>query len=173
MPGRSWNITDPAAIVREQTAASGDIASKDLPVREVGGTGAVGIGAGSGFLASLPILGPAFASACASCVGLGGAAASGIALGWGTPVAIVVAMFVMIYSVRRTLLAKRAACSTKDYRRARVVVPLFTVSLAVAGYLLGAFVLAPLFQGGQSKWVVALVGSASMNEHISHDARGE
>ena len=80
-----------AAIVRRQTAASDDATSGDLPVPEAGTSGAVGIGAGSGFLASLPIVGPAFASACASCVGIRGAAASGVALGWGTPLAVAVA----------------------------------------------------------------------------------
>ncbi len=114
--------------------------------RRPGHGGAVGAAAGGGFLASLPIVGPAFASACASCLGIGGVAASGAAVGWGTPIGIAIAIGIMAFSVWRTLRVKRLACSAEDYRRARLLVPVLTLAVGVAGYAFGAFLLAPLFE---------------------------
>lgn len=113
-------------------------------------------GAAEGIRASLPVVGSALApvagaaiaSVCLSCIGLGGAAAFGAAIGtvvaWATPVGFVAGGLLTVLFVRRELRKRRASCSLDEYRRSRRLIVSVTLLAASASHGLGALVVVPL-----------------------------
>lgn len=100
-----------------------------------------------GFLASIPFVGPAFASLCASCLGAGlaGTAAAAGAVGSAGPIAYPVAGAFAVGGLWWSLRRCRGSCSVEQYKRARVTYPLLALGAGLVSYLIGAAVLPSLF----------------------------
>lgn len=100
-----------------------------------------------GLLASLPVLGPVLGAACLSCVGFGGAAAGGAALGAGNAPASAVGGAVLALAGWRTVRRVRLASPPEERRRRTVGALLVLAVTALATYLLVNLVVVPALAG--------------------------
>lgn len=100
-----------------------------------------------GLVASIPFVGPAFATLCASCLGVGlaGTAAAAATLDSAGPIAYAVAGVSAAGGLGWSLRRCRHNCSVEQYRRARILYPLFVVGAGLVSYVVGAAILPPLF----------------------------
>lgn len=96
-----------------------------------------------GFLASVPVLGPALGALCLSCVGFGGAAVAGAGFGFATPPFVVAGVAVFAFSWWRSLRRARRVCGPEECRRITVILPLLLGATGIATYLLIRLALVP------------------------------